>query len=169
MRPHTEWAEAGDIVNSAIDRKRRLLAGHKVDVAVDNDLPLLHVDPLLVERALGHLIENAAKYSHPRSTIQIRAEQSDGMVRLAVKDSGVGLAGDEPKTIWERHYRGARHRHLPGSGLGLWIAQALVTACKGKLNAVSAGIGLGTTVSLYLPVAASTIPAEQDEGEGLLD
>ena len=166
VRPHTEWADAGDIVNSAIDRKRRLLAAHKLEVAVDKDLPLVHVDPLLVERALGHLIENAAKYSPPASLIQVRAEQSEGgLVRLAVKDSGVGLAGDERIRIWERHYRGARHRHMPGSGLGLWIAQALVTACKGRVEAVSAGVGLGATVSLYLPAAASTVPVELDEAE----
>ena len=108
---------------------------------------------MLVEKALGQLIENAVKYSEPATPIEIKAEQSNGMIRIAVQDHGVGLTGEERKRMFERFYRSPRHRNgTPGSGLGLWIAQSLVVACEGHLDSFSAGAGNGATVAIYLPV-----------------
>jgi K+-sensing histidine kinase KdpD len=153
IRPHNEWVDPGDIINAAIDRKQKLLAGHQLSVVIEDDLPVVHVDPALVERALEHLIENAAKYSPLNSPIEVRAERGDGTVRLAVKDNGVGLSREERDRIWERFYRSPRLRErVGGSGLGLWIARALVVACHGRAEAFSAGVGCGSTLSLHLPV-----------------
>lgn len=155
IRPKAEWVDPGDVVNAAVERKRRLLAGHKVSVSVADDLPLVQLDPMLVEKALGQLIENAVKYSAPATSIEIRAEPRGGMVRIAVQDHGVGMTNDERERIFERFYRSPRHgSSIAGSGLGLWIAQSLVTACDGHLDSFSAGIGDGATVSIYLPVQA---------------
>jgi two-component system sensor histidine kinase KdpD len=120
IRPHNEWVDPGDIINAAIDRKARLLAGRELRVVIEDDLPLVRVDPGLIERALEHLIENAVKYSPPASPIEVRAERSNGTVRLVVKDNGVGLSPDEQGRIWERFYRSPRLRdRIGGSGLGL--------------------------------------------------
>jgi len=90
----------------------------------------------MIERALEHLIENAAKYSPADSLIEVRAERERGEVRLAVTDNGVGLSREERNRIWERFYRSPRLRErIGGSGLGLWIAQALVAACQGRAEA----------------------------------
>jgi K+-sensing histidine kinase KdpD len=157
IRQHTEWVDPGDIVNAAIERKRKLLAGHRLSVTVAGDLPLVQLDPMLIEKALGQLIENAVKYSTPASPIEITAERDGRMVRIAVKDQGAGMSGEERERIWERFYRGPRHRDsIPGSGLGLWIARALVVACNGRIEAFSAGAGQGATLSLYLPVKIQT-------------
>jgi K+-sensing histidine kinase KdpD len=166
LRPHNEWVDPGDIVNAAIDHKQRLLARHQLSVVIEDDLPLVRVDPALIERALGHLIENAAKYSPANSQIEVRAERSDSAVRLAVKDNGVGLSRDELERIWERFYRSPRLRErIGGSGLGLWIAHALVAACQGQAEAFSAGVGCGSTLALRLPVpreapAAARVPLD---------
>lgn len=155
IRPHIEWVDPGDIVNAAVHRKQRHLAGHQLSIVIENDLPLVQVDPALIERALEHLIENAAKYSPAESAIELRAEKANGAVRLAVKDNGAGLSRGEQERIWERFYRSPRLRErIGGSGLGLWIARALVTACQGRVEAVSAGVGRGSTLCLYLPVPA---------------
>jgi signal transduction histidine kinase len=91
------------------------------------------------------------------SKIEVVAKQRDGMVMFAVKDQGAGISGEEQERIWERFYRGLRHRdNTQGSGLGLWIARALVTACNGRVESFSAGIGRGATVALYLPLPGST-------------
>jgi two-component system sensor histidine kinase KdpD len=153
LQPHNAWVDPGDIINAALDRKQKLLAGRPLAVVIEDDLPLVHVDPALIERALEHLIENAAKYSPDGSPVEVRAERSEGMVRLAVKDSGVGLSRLERDRIWERFYRSPRLRdRIGGSGLGLWIAHALVTACAGRAEATSPGVGRGSTLALYLPV-----------------
>lgn len=159
IRPHAEWVDPGDIVNAAVERKQRLLTGHKLDMAVADDLPLLQVDSMLVEKALGQLIENAVKYSPQDSTIEIAATQHGDIVKIAVKDQGAGITSDEKHRIWDRFFRGPRHRDkIKGSGLGLWIARELMIACGGRIEADSAGIGRGSTFALYLPIPAGPRP-----------
>src|SRR6185437_12733836 len=62
-------------IGTAVRRKRRLTAGHRIDVLVADDLPFVEVDPMLIVKALGHVIENAIKYSPPSSQIEVRAEE----------------------------------------------------------------------------------------------
>jgi K+-sensing histidine kinase KdpD len=153
IRPNVEWVEPGDIVNAALDRKAVLLAKHRLAVTVVPDLPLIKTDPALIEKALGQLLENAAKYSPAGSVIEVVAERRDMPVRIVVRDQGAGFAPDERYLIWERFYRSPRHRdRIAGSGLGLWIARALTTACGAETEAYSAGAGQGATFSLLLPV-----------------
>jgi two-component system sensor histidine kinase KdpD len=164
IRPRKQWVDPCDIVNAAVAHKRRLLEGHAVNLTVADDLPLVEVDPSLVEKALGQLIENAVKYSAPSSPIEITAEQNGRAVRLAVRDHGAGMSVEELQRIWDRFYRSPRHRDTTaGSGLGLWIARALVTACGGRMQAASAGIGRGAVLSISLPVDPHTEPEHIDE------
>jgi K+-sensing histidine kinase KdpD len=153
IRPNVEWIEPGDIVNAALERKAELLSKHRLVVKVVPDLPLLRTDPALIEKALGQLLENAAKYSPAGSVIEVIAERRDVPVRMVVRDQGAGFAPDEREMIWERFYRSPRHRdRIAGSGLGLWIARALARACGAETEAYSAGAGHGATFSLLLPV-----------------
>ena len=147
IRPHWEWVDPGDIVSVAIEKKRKVLAGHQVNVRVANDLPLVYTDPVLIEKALGHVIENAIKYSPPGSPVEISTGLSNGAITFAVKDYGVGLTGQECEQMWQRFYRSPRQRNVTdGSGLGLWITRALVEACGGgSVEAASPGAGRGRT------------------------
>ena len=80
---------------------------------------------------------------------------------LSVHDEGVGLTAQESAQLGERFFRGARNAATTsGSGLGLWIAKAFVTANGGKIQAESAGADRGATVSIHLPFAT---PASQPE------
>ncbi len=152
LRPRPGWVDPADIVNAAVERKRRLLATHETKVTVADDLPLVHVDPALIEKALGQFIENAVKYSPPGSLIEITAAQKEDMLEIAVRDHGVGLSPGEDLKIWDRFYRSPHVRdRVAGSGLGLWIARALVAACGGRTDAVSAGVGYGSIFSLLIP------------------
>jgi K+-sensing histidine kinase KdpD len=153
IRPRAEWVELADIVNAAVAHKRRLLGPDQVKIAVADDLPLVLLDSAMIEKALSQLIENAIKYSPPGAAIEISAETTGSGVRIAVKDQGTGLSADEQERIWDRFYRSPRHRErIAGSGLGLWIARALVIACGGTVQAFSAGAGRGATLSIHLPV-----------------
>jgi K+-sensing histidine kinase KdpD len=94
VRPNVEWVEPGDIVNAALERKAELLAKHRLAVRVVPDLPLIKTDPALIEKALGQLLENAAKYSPAGSAIEVVAERRDMPVRIIVRDEGAGFAPD---------------------------------------------------------------------------
>jgi K+-sensing histidine kinase KdpD len=153
VRPRLEWVEPADIVNSALERYRARLAGHLVEVQLSDDLPLVQVDAVLIEQALGQIIDNAAKYAPPGSRILVDGSLDQEQIVLSVTDEGLGLAPEEKARLGERFFRGSRHlATIPGSGLGLWIAKAFMRANGGNLDASSLGKGLGVTVSLVLPV-----------------
>src|SRR6516165_970342 len=161
IRPRQEWIEPQDIVNSALERRRRRLSAHTLSLDMDSNLPFIYVDPVLVEQAFGQIVDNAAKYSPPGSPITVAAKRNGRDVVLSVHDEGVGLTAQENAQLGERFFRGARHAATTsGSGLGLWIAKAFVTANGGKIEAASAGADQGTTVSIHLPFAT---PASQPE------
>jgi K+-sensing histidine kinase KdpD len=152
VRPRAEWIDPGDVINAAVERKRAMLEGHPLTVEVADDLPLIRVDAVLIERALSQAIENAAKYSPRGSPVKVSAERAGGSVRISICDRGAGLTDQERGRIWERFYRGPRHRDsVAGSGLGLWIARALVEACGGRIEANSEGPDRGTCIIIDVP------------------
>ena len=164
LKPHIEWADPADIVNSAIERCRNRMADRRLVLNLPNDLPLIHVDPVLVQQALVQVFDNAVKYSHAGSKIAVAARARDGHMILSVADEGAGLTAAEQTKIWGRFARGDRHAATTsGSGLGLWIANAFIAANGGKINAISEGPGKGTAVAIELPVTQAAVP--QFEGD----
>jgi two-component system sensor histidine kinase KdpD len=152
--PQLIWTDPHDIVSSALKQKRRRLSAHRVRLDLASDLPLVHVDPVLIEQALGQLLDNAAKYSPIGSDVAVSGRYQQGGVVLSVRDQGSGLTADEQSHLGKHSLAGRRPRDAAGSGLGLWIAGAFVAANGGSLHAESRGSNLGATVSLRLPSAA---------------
>jgi K+-sensing histidine kinase KdpD len=160
IKPHLAWADLTDVLDAAIRPRQHRIAAHRLTVEVDPKLPLVNLDTVLLEQAVGQLIENAAKYSPAGSDIAVAARAEDGQVAISVTDTGAGLTEDEARNLFQRSYRGPRHLgKLPGLGLGLWIAQIFVAANGGTLSAHSPGPGRGTTMSIRLPLSAN--PAAQ--------
>jgi K+-sensing histidine kinase KdpD len=151
-QPNRELTDPVDMVHAAIDQKSARLAAHHLEVSLAPNLPLVKVQSALVENALAQLLDNAAKYSAVGSTIKLDGRAERDWVMLSVTDQGAGLTPDEGQRVGQRSFRGARHvAAVPGSGLGLWIANTFVMANSGRLDAESGGIGLGTTIRISLP------------------
>jgi two-component system sensor histidine kinase KdpD len=166
VRPKLQWVEPVDIVNAALDHRRRRLAGHPVTLDLNSNLPIVHVDPAQVEQALVQIVDNAAKYSTPGSPITVAARPSGQMVVLAVHDRGAGLTDEEKRQVGGRFFRGPRHAvTTSGSGLGLWIAKAFITANGGKVEVESEGADRGATISIYLPAPPEPAPIESAPAE----
>jgi two-component system sensor histidine kinase KdpD len=166
VKPHAEWADPADIINSAIERCRHRLEDRRVAVDLPPDLPLIYVDPVLVQQALIQIFDNGVKYSAPASQIAVRAHTTDDHMFISVTDQGAGLTTAEKTKIWERFARGERHAATTsGSGLGLWIANAFIAANGGKVSAVSAGPALGTTISIELPVTQAAVQQLESDSD----
>ena len=166
VKPHAEWADPADIINSAVDRCRHRLVDRRLAVDLPADLPLIHVDPVLVQQALIQIFDNAVKYSASHSQIAVAARASDGRLIISVADQGAGLTTAEKSKIWDRFARGERHAATTsGSGLGLWIANAFIAANDGQVSAVSEGPGLGTTVAIELPVTQAAVPQMESDAD----
>ena len=164
LKSRRDWSEPSDIINAAVERIRLHYPERSFDMKLGPDLALIQVDPVLIEQALGQIIANAAKFSPPNTIVRIAAEVDAGQLTIAVHDDGVGLTVDEKDRVPERFFRGPRHvGKIPGSGLGLWIANTFVVSSGGKLQAESAGAGRGTTMRVTFPVSPE--PPETAEAQ----
>jgi K+-sensing histidine kinase KdpD len=149
-----ELTDPVDIVRAAIEQKRTQLAAHHLEVSLAPGLPLVKVQSALVENAVGQLLENAAKYSPSGSTIKVDGRFDQDWMELSVSDQGIGLTPDERQLAGQRSFRGTRQAPAAaGSGLGLWIASTFIAANGGRLDVMSEGSGLGTTVRIRLAIA----------------
>jgi len=106
---------------------------------------------------LLNLLENATHHTPPGTMVEVCLSRSDGIARLAVADSGPGIAQAHLARIWDRFYRvdKARSRSFGGSGLGLAIVKYIAEAHGGRVE-VASGEGQGTTFTIMLPLAAET-------------
>ena len=92
IKLNTSRQDVGEIVGTALERATKILADHKVDIEVTPDLPMLELDPVLFEQALFNLLDNAAKYAPPGTTVHIQAWQEERTVKLQVTDEGSGIS-----------------------------------------------------------------------------
>jgi two-component system, OmpR family, sensor histidine kinase KdpD len=149
-----EWSEPADFVNAALERCRHRLAKHKIDVDMPDELVLLHVDSVLMERALGQILDNAAKYSPDGSAIILQGQRETDSFVLTVTDRGTGLDPTDVSLLGQKFFRGKRHaQSTSGLGLGFWIASAFVAANQGMVEAVSEGVNNGVAVKIRLPLS----------------
>ena len=159
-----DWVSPGDIVGSAVNRLRAVLAPLQVSTLLPAQLPLLYVHAALIEQALVNVLENAARFSPPGGRLELEAGAIDGELFFAVSDEGPGIPEDERAKIFDMFYTAARgDRGGQGTGLGLAICQGMVGAHGGRIS-VGQGIdGHGTCITLYLPM--QTQPAGESESE----
>jgi two-component system, OmpR family, phosphate regulon sensor histidine kinase PhoR len=110
------------------------------------------VDPVLLERALSNLVDNALKYTPERGTIRVSGERADGHLLLKVADDGIGIPPADQARIFERFYRvdRSRSREMGGTGLGLSIVKHVAQLHGGDV-AVESAPGKGSVFTLRLP------------------
>ena len=155
IAPRLELVELSDIVNGALRRKEKALAGHTLRVDVPSGLPMLRLDLFLMEHAVANVLDNAAKFAPAGSTVAVAARAASGSVVLEVADAGRGIRAEELDRVFEAFYRGGPQESgaAAGSGLGLAICRAFVEANGGSVTLASAGPGRGTRVQIRLPVS----------------
>ncbi|HKD12678.1 MAG TPA: DUF4118 domain-containing protein [Thermoanaerobaculia bacterium] len=125
-QPRRELVECAEIVEAALSRFGDALAGHSLFVdAAPSDL-WVRVDPTQLTEALGHGLENAARYSPSGSRIHVSAGAESGQVWIRVEDQGSGVPEKERERVFERFVRLPSAAEVPGTGLGLSIARSLV-------------------------------------------
>ncbi|HDV6177482.1 TPA: histidine kinase, partial [Pseudomonas aeruginosa] len=148
-----DWVAPGDIVGSALNRLRAVLAPYRVQAIVANDLPLLYVHAALIEQALINVLENAARFSPNHGRLRIEVSQDAAELRFAVSDEGPGIPEAEREKIFDMFYTAARgDRGGQGTGLGLAICQGMIGAHGGRISVGEGLDGRGTTLVLHLPL-----------------
>ncbi|MBV9214926.1 MAG: DUF4118 domain-containing protein [Acidobacteria bacterium] len=120
-----------ELLANVLQRASRVTRDHVIDVDIAPDLPPLRADAKAIAEALYNLIDNAAKYSAPKSTIRISASRSHGGMRFTVADEGRGIPPDERERVFEKFYRS--DHSAKGFGLGLPIVRGIVEAHLGRV------------------------------------
>ena len=137
VAPNHAPHDLGEIVGSALQRAGQVLAGHRTEVDLAPDLPMVEVDPVLMEQVLFNLLDNAAKYApegtdHPHPW---HATAAGGVV-LEIADEGEGIPPDQIERIFDKFHRAQKgDRVRAGTGLGLAICRGFVEAMGGTIVA----------------------------------
>ena len=119
--------DLGEVVGTALQRTAPVLAEHRVAVDLAPDLPMLDLDAVLFEQVLVNLLDNAAKYAPPGSTVTLEGRRCGDAVVLTVTDEGPGLAPEDVERVFEKFYRASKgDRRRAGTGLGLAICRGFV-------------------------------------------
>ncbi len=134
------------------------LAAEKEVLVIDraSDLPPVNIDPFRIRQVLFNLLTNALRHTPSGGSITVDATHDGSMVTLSIRDTGDGLESEQLASVFDRFYRAdkSRSRETGGTGLGLAIVKAIVEAHHGRVEASSAGKGLGSQFSVHLPVAS---------------
>ena len=129
-----QWQPLEEVVGSALKAMSGTLDPQRVHVSLPEDLPLVHIDAVLIERVLCNLLENAVKYTPPGSPIEIGAATSSERVIVTITDHGPGLPRGREEAIFQKFERGRKESATPGVGLGLAICTAIVEAHGGTIR-----------------------------------
>ncbi|MBI2384591.1 MAG: DUF4118 domain-containing protein [Elusimicrobia bacterium] len=135
-----------DVIGTALERVEKLLAGRHVESDLPENLPLVPVDPVLMELVFVNLIENAVRHA-PEGALDIVARERMDFLEVSVADRGPGLKPEELERVFEKFYRASA---APGAGLGLAICKAVVEAHGGTIRAENRPGG-GAIFLLTLP------------------
>lgn len=156
--PTRDWCEIGEIVGTVLGQR---LVADRIDTEIPGDLPLIKADYVQIALVLTNLLQNALKYSEESERVELRATAAsvtlgdhltEGVV-VAVRDHGQGIRAGEEAKIFDRFYRGERHRNstVHGTGVGLTLCRAVIQAHGGQIVAANAEGG-GALFTFFLPV-----------------
>jgi len=153
VAPNVALHDVGEIVGSALRRAGRILAHHKIELELAPDLPMLELDAVLFEQVLFNLLDNAAKYAPPETTIRIQGWRNAETVCLRVLDEGSGIPAADLDHIFDKFYRAQKTDHVrAGTGLGLAISRGFVEAMHGTIVAANRTDRSGAAFTISLPI-----------------
>jgi two-component system, OmpR family, sensor histidine kinase KdpD len=153
------------LLEQAVEESRKILASHRVSVAVEDSDDPAWFDPHLLGRVLRHLIENAARYTPPGSRITLSSRRTGERLEFCVEDNGPGIDALDLPLIFEKFYRGKRGAIVgKGSGMGLAIVRAILAAHGGAIE-VGSIPGQGTSFRFWVPLIEKEPTSQHVRGE----
>lgn len=160
----TSWLEEGQLritqqpvevvslVVQFVEETRESLPMHALQIDTPDTPITISGDTTRLTQLLHNLLSNAAKYSPNGGDIQIRVEPVNTHVHISIRDQGIGIPADAIPKVCERFYRAAnaKHAHIEGLGIGLYIVREITTLHGGSLH-IKSTEGHGSTFTVELP------------------
>lgn len=142
------------IVLAAMKRAEPRTRDHRIEIWLDDELPQVNVDEQAMVEAVYVLVDNAAKYSEPGTTIRVSARLDKDSLQVSVEDQGKGIPGELRERVFDKFFRAMRDGDQAGpsgTGMGLAIARGIVEAHGGRIRVEDGAEGRGTKFVVELP------------------
>ncbi len=160
----------GDILKSSLDTLslRAGVRGITLQYSLAPDLPTVGVDRLSIYEVLNNLVDNAIKYSNGSKIIKIDAHlTNEGLVETTIQDFGAGLTSSVLPNLFTKFYRDHRNRaQIGGTGLGLYLSKAIITAHGGNMwvsSKENEGSTFGFTILPYSQLSKELRDSQNQE------
>jgi two-component system, OmpR family, sensor histidine kinase KdpD len=146
-----------DLIEPAVEQARMASPAREFRVSLSASLPRVTADAAWIHKVLANLLGNAVKYSPADQPIYVSAEAQGDMLAISVADRGAGIDPLEQGMIFDKFYRGRSYRdpaernRISGTGMGLAICRAIVTANGGAIG-VTSQPGHGSVFTFTLPI-----------------
>jgi two-component system, OmpR family, sensor histidine kinase KdpD len=157
------WNVLAEIAAGAVKRARLTGQGHRIEVDIPDEFPLVYVDDVLMEQVFNNLLSNSLKYSPANSVIQIMARQQDEQtIWVQVNNQGPAVSETDLEKIFDKFHRVTAADQITGTGLGLSICKGLVEAHQEHIWAenLEQGFTIRFTLPIHVGGAAPRIPSE---------
>ena len=152
---HPTEIDLAAVVRQSVEEARPRAAAKGIELGCEvQSVPPLAADKGRVFQLLDNLVSNAIKFTPEGGRVELRVVQRDAQARIEVSDTGIGISEADQARLFQRFFRAktATERHIPGTGLGLYIAYAIAEAHGGTIE-VESRPGEGTTFCIELPLA----------------
>jgi two-component system heavy metal sensor histidine kinase CusS len=136
-------------VEKIISFYQTLAEDRQVEIACSGDAEIF-ADPILFNRAIGNLIDNALRFTPENGSIRIGIRTATNAVEISVSDNGSGIAPEHLRRVFDRFYRADPSRSSAGTGLGLALVKSIVDLHGGSAQ-IDSELGRRTTVALIFP------------------
>ncbi|MBN1493142.1 MAG: HAMP domain-containing protein [Candidatus Omnitrophica bacterium] len=145
-----------NIVKKAIERVTTQAREKQIAIttSIPEGLPSVSVDEAAILQVMLNILDNAIKYSDQKGSINVEVTNQQGVLQVAVRDNGIGIAEADLPRIFERFYRADKNRSrtLGGTGLGLAIVKHIILAHNGTIS-VESTVGKGSVFRFTLPIS----------------
>lgn len=153
-----------DIVEKVVAAQKSYTSKHEFEVDLDPDIPTIVADQDKFDQILTNLTNNAVKYSPNGGTVTVSGRMHDGMVRMCVKDQGMGIPKEHLDKVFDRFHRidNRDTRKVGGTGIGLYLVKHLVEAHGGTIW-VESEVGKGSSFIFEMPKCPPQFEGEMAE------
>ena len=133
-----QWSSIAEVITVALKRAEPRTRAHQIQVWIEDELPAARIDEHAVAEVVYTLVDNAAKYSPPGTTIRVKAAPGNNeTMKLSVEDEGPGISAETRERVFDKFFRAMRDGDVgdrkSGSGMGLAIARGIVEAHGGRI------------------------------------
>lgn len=156
-----DWYDINELIHKVISNNFSPNSSHVITYHENEQLPLFHIDGLLLEQIIQNILHNAINYTPPGTLVEITAAENNGYLVLQIQDNGPGFPNDKLEQVFEKFYR------LPksgagGTGLGLSIVRGFVQAQNGKIQLENIPEG-GAKFTIIIPAETNAFTPEAYE------